>query len=151
MATINDVIVNLSKTITNGTGWRCGPLSDNPNVPCVEVWPDNIGGGESYYDAMKRGVVNLPFVAYVLIGSTALRTDQLKLLEAISPHGPRSIPQSIFNAPTLGTSQTESISDPATSMTAHVVGVDDYGFTDSPAGRLLGAKVRVNVMVRGDI
>jgi len=151
MPSIDDVIVALCDTITNATGLRCGPLADTVNPPCVQVFPDgSIGDGDTYYEAMKRGVCTIPFIAQILIGSTALRTDMKKLHDAISPDTPTSIPRAIYEDPTLGTSSTQSTAD--ATMTAYCAGVTEYGLTSEEPGkpRYLTAKVRIPVkLTRG--
>lgn len=151
MASIDTVAERLCTTITFVTGLRCTQITDQPNPPCVIVYPDAEIGGETYYEAFKRGVCTLPFVAQILVPSTDMRGAQKVLNGIISPSGATSIPAAIFAAPTLGTSATESPADDATTMTAHVTRVSEYGFTGDPGNpRWLSAKVHIEVMVRGD-
>jgi len=151
MMTIDEVIVAICDTIGNATGLRCGVLSDTVNVgngPYVQVYPaGEIGDGDTYYQSMNRGVVTIPFVAQVLVSSTAIRTDIKKLHEAISPAGPTSIPQAIFDHPTLGTVALETTGTSRAS--AKCAGVAEYGVTtDDP--RYLTAKVRISVQLTRD-
>lgn len=151
MSSINEVIDALSATITAATGWKCTQNWDNLNPPCVLVYPDSIGDGGTYYQAMARGVVTIPVIANVLVGSTNNVGQARSLYDAISPFGAKSIPQAIHLNPTLGTNADEQ--NGAGSMSAVVVRVDEIGPVFDEATRtvrFIGAKVRINVQTTGD-
>lgn len=152
MSSINDVIDAISATITAATGWQCTMNWDSPNPPCVLLYPDSIGEGDSYYQAMARGVVTIPVVANVLVGSVNNVGQARQVYDAISPFGATSIPQAIHQNPTLGTDPDEATAGVAT-MTASVTRVDEIGPVFDEATRtmrFIGAKVRIQVMTRGD-
>ena len=150
MSSINEVIDAISATITAATGWTCTQNWDNPPVPCVLIYPDDLGEGDTYYQAMSRGVVTIPVVACVLVSSTNNVGQQRRLNDAISPFGATSIPQAIHANPTLGTDPDEATGGVAT-MTASVARVDEIGPTSTFDGtRVIQAKVRIQVMTRGD-
>lgn len=149
MASINDIADRLCETISAVTGLVCTQIVDMPNPPCVMVYPDVIGG-TTYFEAFQRGVVTIPMVCAVLVASTDLEGQQRLLNDVCSPFGPVSIPEAIFRNPTLGTADNESTANSSAAMTAHTAGLTEYGIVDSPAGRLLQAKLRVDVMTRGD-
>lgn len=150
MASINDVIDALSSTITAATGWTCTQNWDNPPVPCVLLYPDDLGEGDTYYQAMARGVVTIPIVACVLVSSTNNVGQQRRLNDAISPFGATSIIEAVFENATLGTDPDEATGGVAT-MTASVARVDEIGPTTTFDGtRVIQAKVRIQVMTRGD-
>jgi len=149
VSSINEAIDALSATITAATGWACTQNWDNPPVPCVLLFPDDLGEGESYYQAMGRGVVTIPIIANVLVASTNNVGQSRILNDAISPFGPTSIPQAIHQNPTLGTNPDEQ--NGAGIMSAKVARVDEYGPSTTFAGtRVIQAKVRIHVMTRGD-
>ena len=151
MSSINDVIDAVAATITAATGWQCTQNWDNPPVPCVLLYPDDLGEGDTYYQAMSRGVVTIPVVACVLVGSTNNVGQQRRLNDAISPFGDSSIPQAIHQNPTLGTDPDESTAGADAAMTAKVARVDEIGPTAMFDGtRVIQAKVRIQVMTRGD-
>jgi len=148
MASINDAMDNLTKTITLATGLRCGPWADTINPPCAQVWVEDFDG---YYEAFKRGVVNIPLMVQVLVGSVGERAGAQLLNDYVSPSGPKSIPQAVYQHPTLGTSKKEDTADPATKMTASVASLSNWGPVQGPDGvRYLGAQLRILVQVRGD-
>ena len=148
MATVNEVIDALSATITAATGWQCTQNWDNPPVPCVLIYPDDTSEG---FQAMARGVVTIPIVACVLVASTNNVGQQRRLNDAISPFGATSIPQAIFQNPTLGTDPNEATAGAGAKMTADYRGYDEVGPVVPPSGpRLIQAKVRIHVMTRGD-
>lgn len=150
MSSINEVIDALSATITAATGWQCTQNWDNPPVPCVLLYPDDIGGEGAYFDTMARGLVTIPIVANVLVASTNNVGQQRRLNDAISPFGATSIIQAVFQNVTLGTDPDEATGGVAT-MTASVERVDEIGPTTTFDGnRVIQAKVRIQVMTRGD-
>lgn len=149
MSSINDVIDAVAATITAATGWQCTQNWDNPPVPCVLIYPDDLGEGDSYYQAMQRGVVTIPVVANVLVPSTNNVGQQRRLNDAISAFGATSIPQAIHQNPTLGTNADEQ--NGAGTMSAKVARVDEIGPTNTFDGnRVIQAKVRIHVQTRGD-
>lgn len=151
MSTITEVIDALAATITAATGWSCTQNWDNPNPPCVLLYPDSLGDGGTYYQAMARGVVTIPIVANVLVSSTNSVGQARNLYDAVSPFGASSIPQAIYQNPTLGTNADEQ--NGAGTMSAVVVRVDDIGPVFDETTRMLryiGAKVRIDVQTRGD-
>lgn len=149
MSSINEVIDALSSTITAATGWQCTQNWDSPPVPCVLIYPDDLGEGDTYYQAMARGVVTIPVVACVLVGSTNNVGQQRRLNDAISPFGATSIPQAVHENPTLGTNADEQ--NGAGDMSAKVARVDEIGPTTTFDGtRVIQAKVRIQVQTRGD-
>lgn len=151
MSSINDVIDALSATITAATGWQCTQNWDSPPVPCVLLYPDDLGEGDSYYQAMNRGVVTIPVVACVVVASTNNVGQQRRLNDAISPFGATSIPQAIHQNPTLGTDPNEATAGADAAMSAKVARVDEIGPTSTFDGtRVIQAKVRIHVMTRGD-
>lgn len=151
MSSINEVIDAVSATITAATGWQCTDNWDNPPVPCVLLYPDDMGTDGSYWQSMNRGVVKVPIVANVLVSSTNNVGQSRKLNDAISAFGATSIPQAIAQNPTLGTDPNEATAGAAATMTATVSGVSEYGPTATFAGtRVIQAKVHIEVMTRGD-
>ena len=150
MASINDCITALADTITTATGLRVVGMVDTPPSPCVMIYPDS-PFNESYFSAFKRGVFELDLIVQPCIATTALRSAVNELNDWLSPFGVKSIAQAIYEAPTLGTSTTESAAASDTTMTAHVSNVDEYGIVTGADGtRYLSAKVRVHIMTRGD-
>lgn len=148
MSSINDVIDALSATITAATSWQCTQNWDNPPVPCVLLYPDDSAEG---FQAMARGVVTIPIVACVLVPSTNNVGLQRRLYDAISAFGATSIPQAIFQNPTLGTDPNEATAGAAAAMTADYRGYDELGPTSTFDGtRVIQAKVRIQVTTRGD-
>lgn len=150
MATLNDIVDALMTTISSTTGLRCVELSDNPPAPCAMVYPnDQIEG--AYYKAFRRGVFECDVLAHVVVpAGNSPRSAQRALNDYLSPDGSKSIAQAVHERPTLGTDADENPAGSAT-MTAHVAQVTEYGFVTSADGtRLLGAKVQVHVVCRGD-
>jgi len=150
MATVNEVIDALSATITAATGWQCTQNWDNPPVPCVLLYPDDSIGGDSYFDTMARGQVTIPIVANVLVPSTNNVGQARKLNDAISPFGATSIIEAVFENVTLGTDPDEATGGVAT-MTASCSRPYEIGPATTFGGtRVIQAKVRIQVMTRGD-
>jgi hypothetical protein len=152
MAKINDVLDRISAIVETHTGLRCVDIVDKPPAPCAVVYPDaEIGEGDTYYQAFRRGVFDLPVIVQVLYPTTGLRTAQRAVNDHISPDGDTSIPRAIFEHPTLGTDPDENTAGTPT-MTAHVAGVSEYGMVSSFDGatRYIGAKVHIAVKTRGD-
>lgn len=149
MASINEIADALGSVIKAATGLECSGLVDDPHPPCVMIYPDSIGG-DTYFQAFKRGVVTVPMICNVLVESSVIEGDQRFLNDIVSPFGQRSIPEAIHRNPTLGTAADEATS--AGDMSAVVTGMSDYTWTENPSTgvRLLQAKVRVDVMTRGD-
>lgn len=149
MASINDIADRLCEVISSVTGLPCTQIVDQPQAPCVMVYPDTIGG-DTYYEAFRRGVVTVPMVCSVLVPSGELSGMQRLLNDAVSPFGNLSIPEAIHLNPTLGTADDEATASSSAAMSAKTAGMPEYGFVDSPSGRLLQAKLRIEVMTRGD-
>lgn len=149
MASINDIADRLCEVISSVTGLPCTQIVDQPHPPCVIVWPE-FNGGDSYYQAFQRGVVTIPMAVQVLVSSADLGGQQRLLNDIISPFGPLSIPEAIHRNPTLGTAADESTANSSAAMTARCSEPNSYSPVDSPSGRLLQAKLRVDVMTRGD-
>ena len=151
MASINDCLAALRTTITANTGVRCVDIMDAPPVPCCMVYPAS-PFNEDYYSAFKRGVFELDVIVQPCVPSTALRSAQNDLNDWLSPFGPKSIGQAVYQNPTLGTAATESAAASDATMTAHVVKVDEYGMVTAVDGtRYLSAKITVHIMTRGDL
>lgn len=149
MASINDVVARLSEIVAS-TGISVSGIVDMPNPPCCMVYLDP-NGDVDYLGAFSRGVVTIPMVCHILVPSTELEGQTSVLYDLVSPFGARSIPAAIFEHPTLGTAANESTASSDAAMHATVPpGSLDFGFEDTPAGRVLQAKVRVSVMTRGD-
>lgn len=148
MGAINEVIAAVSSVVTTRAGWACTTNWDNPNPPCVLLFPDDIGDGVSYYRAFARGVVDLMVVAHVLVPSTNQEAAVVALYDAISPDGATSLPAAIAADPTLGTAETNG----AGTWSATVSRIDEIGpvFDASGAVRFIGAKAHIRVQARGD-
>lgn len=148
MGAVNDVLAAVRSVITATSGWSCTTNWDNPNPPCVLLFPDTIGDATSYYKAFARGVVDLPVVAHVLVGSTNQEAGVERLYDAISPDGATSVVAAIAVDQTLGTAEQNG----AGTWSAVVTQVDEIGpvFDTSGAVRFIGAKVHVRVQTRGD-
>ncbi len=143
MGAINDVLRDVASVITTKTGWPCTTNWDNPIVPGVLLFPDDIGD-DTYYRAMQRGVVTLELVAHVLVASVNQEGGVDALYDAISPDGATSVPAAIAADPTLGTGELNG----GGRWSAKVKRVDDIGpvFDEATrAVRFIGAKVRIHV------
>jgi hypothetical protein len=141
MSTINTVLDALKATIEAATDWKCTTNWDAARAPCVLLYPDEIGEGGTYYEAMCRGVVTIPIVASVIVSSVAVDSQTAKLYDAISGSGPTSIPQAIHQAPTLGRADAS----------AKVASVTEIGPSNTFDGtRIIQAKVHIAVQTRGD-
>lgn len=149
MASINDVADRLAELVTARTGLPCTQIVDAPHPPCVMIYPDDIGD-TTYFEAFQRGVVKYRMVLHVLAPSMDVAGQQRLLNDIISPFGARSIPEAIYRNPTLGTSATEAPADSTTTMTASVGALTEYGFVEAGGARFLQAKLRVDVLTRGD-
>lgn len=151
MSSINEVIDALSATITAATGWRCTTNWDNPPVPCVVLYPDDIGDGDTYYESFGGGMIRLPVVANVLVSSVNNAGQTRVLYDAIGPFGATSIPRAILENTTLGTDPDEATGGAAARMSASVTAVNEIGPTHLFDGtRVVQAKVRIKVLTRGD-
>lgn len=141
MSTINTVLDALKATIESATEWRCTTNWDATRVPCVLLYPDDLGEGGTYYETMQRGVVTIPIVAAVLVSSVVVDSQVAKLYDAISGSGPTSIPQAIHQAPSLGLADSSS----------KVSSVTEIGPASTADGtRIIQAKVHITVQTRGD-
>jgi hypothetical protein len=146
---IDDVIDALAEVIESSTGIRCSPFVDNPVLPAVMIYPDDIGG-ESYYKTMKGGTFELPLIAQVVCSAADVAGQQRFLNAAISPDGDLSIPRAVLDHPTLGSAPDENTGHPAASMSATVTRVTDYGIASMLDGkRVLQARIAVKVLTKG--
>ena len=146
---INDVIDALTDVIESATGIRCGMFVDNPVLPAVMIYPDDIGG-ETYYRTMKGGTFELPLVVEIVASSADVAGWQRWLNDVISPDGELSIPKVVLDNPTLGTAPDENTGNANARCSATVTGVSGYGIAAGLDGkRVLGARIGVTVLTRG--
>ena len=136
MSTISAVADALETTIENVSNLRVySELEDIVNPPaCVITFQ-----GIEFDTAMQRGLDTMSFDLLVIVQRSNIRTAVDKIEEYITGSGSSSIRQTIFNAPTLGLSDTNArCVNVSSTENMSVNGVD-----------CLGASMQVQVYTKG--
>lgn len=139
MATLEAVRAAVATTLTTalGAGTQIyGRIPGQPALPCVCVVPDTA----NFDVAMARGTDTWELDLVVLVPSGDNEVGQSRLDPYVTGAGDLSIRQAIFNARTLGLSNTD----------AHVARMTDYGGSfESVDVAHIGARLRLIVHTRG--
>lgn len=138
MATVAEIRAGLKDTITAAVAGLFGyqQIPESANVPAVIVVPR----ASEFAVAMGRGADTHEFDVIVLVGRADDSLAQTALDAYVTGAGSSSIRQAIWNARTLGLSNTD----------AHVYGMESYGAEWEIGGiNYVGAVLKVRVHTSG--
>lgn len=135
MRSVREAIVNAVKDANSEiNGYET--VSDVTNVPAVVVGPPDI----DFSKAMGRGLDELTFPLFILVGIPEMGIAQDRLDEFIYGSGPLSIRRAIWNDPSLGDVVEDS----------DITKMRDYGATYSTCKiPHVGATLILRVLVNG--